>query len=56
MKKNRKPTQTQEAAKSMRRTARDAELARGGRPRAVTFPDRRAVEDKKACRGRHPAG
>jgi hypothetical protein len=41
-----------DVTKVMRKARRDAELARGGRPRAWTAPDGRKEAARKACRGR----
>lgn len=40
------PTFVSEAAKAMRRTAREAELAAGGRPRATRIPSGKVYRRK----------
>lgn len=46
-----KTSNIQLAATAARKASRDAEIASGIKPRAVTFQDRRAVARKGACRG-----
>ncbi len=47
---NRNPIR--DAAKTARKASRDAQIASGIRPRAVTFKHRKHDANKKACRGR----
>jgi hypothetical protein len=50
-----KTTKVQDATKAMRRARREAELARGGAPRAWVQANGKAKASKAACRGRIPA-